>query len=127
MLSVSSLNYLWFINSKNSQDSAILSSVQKIYDNLDSLVFDIKENSRNQKEIHYFIQSLSENIRELATLGRQQEKKLSTFLSTQLNTQASILELTSSLSKQGLIDKKTKTQLQNIEKNIKQLNSKLKK
>ena len=116
-----------FVGSSNKLDSSTLGSIQKIYDNLDSLVFTIKETSRNQKEIHYFIQSLTEHTRELATIGRDQEKKLSTFLSTQLNTQASILELSTQLSKEGVMDKKTKLHLQNIDKGIKLLITKLKK
>ena len=116
-----------FIGSNKSLDTATLSSIQKIYDSLDSLVFTIKETSRNQKEIHYFVQSLTEHTRELATIGRDQEKKLSTFLSTQINTQASILELSTQLSKEGVMDKKTKLHLQNIDKGIKLLITKLKK
>ena len=116
-----------FIGSSNKLDSSTLVSIQKIYDNLDSLVFTIKETSRSQKEIHYFIQSITDHIRELANVGRGQEKKLSTFLSTQLNTQASILELSKKLSKEGVMDKTTKLHLQNIDKGIKLLIAKLKK
>ena len=115
-----------FVNSSNI-DNTTLSSIQKIYDNLDALVFAIKDTSRNQKEISYFIQSISEQIREITNLGREQEKKLSNFLSTQLNTQNNILQLSSLLSKEGLIDKKTKLHLQNIDKGIKLLISKTKK
>ena len=74
-----------------------------------------------------FIQSLTEQIRELNKLNRDQEKKLSNFLSTQLNTQSNILELSSKLSKEGLMDKKTKLHLQNIDKGIKLLITKIKK
>ena len=116
-----------FIGSKNNLDAATLSSIQKIYDNLDSLIFTIKETSRNQKDIYYFIQSLTEQIRELTTLNRSQEKKLSNFLSTQLNTQASILELSTQLSKEGFMDNKTKLHIHNIDKGIKLLIAKIKK
>jgi len=116
-----------FIGSSNKLDSSTLVSIQKIYDNLDSLVFTIKETSRSQKEIHYFIQSITDHIRELTNVGRDQEKKLSTFLSTQLNTQASILELSKKLSKEGVMDKATKLHLQNIDKGIKLLIAKLRK
>ena len=116
-----------FISSNQNLDTATLGSIQKIYDSLDSLVFTIKDTSRNQKEIYHFIQSLTEQIRELNTLNREQEKKLSNFLSTQLNTQATILELSSKLSKEGLMDKKTKLHLQNIDKGIKLLITKIKK
>ena len=116
-----------FISSNQNLDTVTLGSIQKIYDSLDSLVFTIKDTSRNQKEIYHFIQSLTEQIRELNTLNREQEKKLSNFLSTQLNTQATILELSSKLSKEGLMDKKTKLHLQNIDRGIKLLITKIKK
>ena len=77
--------------------------------------------------INHFIQSLTEQIKELTTLNREQEKKLSNFLSTQLNMQASMLELSTKLSKEGLIDNKTKLHLQNIDKGIKLLITKIKK
>ena len=116
-----------FINTNNNIDTTTLYTVQKIYDNLDNLVFSIKETSHNQKEIYHFIQSLNNQIKELTNLNRAQEKKLSNFLSTQLNTQSSILQLSSQLSKEGLVDKKTKTHLNNIDKSIKQLITKIKK
>ena len=116
-----------FIASNQNLDHATIGSIQKIYDSLDSLVFTIKDTSRNQKEIYHFIQSLTEQIRELNKLNREQEKKLSNFLSTQLNTQLNILELSSKLSKEGLMDKKTKLHLQNIDKGIKLLITKIKK
>ena len=66
-------------------------------------------------------------IKDLSSNSRDQEKKLSNFLSTQLNTQSSILELSSKLSKEGLMDKKTKLHLQNIDRGIKLLITKIKK
>ena len=66
-------------------------------------------------------------MKELAKLNREQEKKMSNFLSAQLNTQSSILELSTKLSQEGLIDKKTKLHLQNIDKGIKFLATKIKK
>ena len=116
-----------FINTKSSLDNVALNSIQKIYDNLDNLVFTMKENSKNQKEIIFFLQSVTENIKDLTSIGRDQEKKLSNFLSTQLNTQSSILELSLKLSKEGLMDKKTKLHLQNIDRGIKLLITKIKK
>ena len=116
-----------FMNLNKNLNDITVNSIQKIYDNLDNLVFTIKETSRNQKEIYYFIQSLTDQIRELTSLSREQEKKLSNFLSTQLNTQSSFFQLSAKLSKEGLIDKKTKLHLINIDKGIKVLISKLKK
>ena len=55
------------------------------------------------------------------------DKKLSNFLSTQLNTQSSMLQLTNQLNENGLIDKKTKKIFENLDKGIKQLISKNKK
>ena len=55
---------------------------------------------------------------------RDQDKKISNFLSTQLNTQASMLQLTDQLNKEGLIDSQTKKYFENIDKGIQQLLSK---
>ena len=55
------------------------------------------------------------------------KKKLSNFLSTQLNTQGSILQLTTELSKKGLVDSETKKILKNIDKGIQLLKSNSKK
>ena len=112
-----------FINSSSS-DPIALSAIQKIYDNLDSLVFALKETSQNQNQIFSYMQSLAEQMKDLNANSREQNKKLSTFLSTQLNTQSSILELTAQLNKEGLIDKKTKKNFENIDKGIQQLLSK---
>ncbi|PPR47722.1 MAG: hypothetical protein CFH19_00332 [Alphaproteobacteria bacterium MarineAlpha5_Bin9] len=108
-----------FINEGNNLSKTTLSSIQKIYDNLDSLVFSIKESSRYQKELYNSLKSLSEQLHEITKYSRDQEKKLSNFLSTQLNTESSILQLTSRLSKDGIIDKKTKLILSNIDKSMK--------
>ena len=116
-----------FIVSQGSIDSATLSSIQKIYDNLDSLVLTMKESTNSQKQIFYYIQSLTDQIKELTSHGREQDKKLSNFLSTQLNTQASMLQLTTQLSQEGVMDKQTKIHLQNIDKGIRQLITKIKK
>lgn len=108
-------------------DNSALMAMQKIYDNLDSLVYGLKESSQNQDQVFTYIKSLSEQIKELNKNSREQDKKLSNFLSTQLNTQSNILQLTNKLTKDGLIDIKTKKYLQNIDKGIQQLNSNSKK
>jgi len=92
-----------FINSSSS-DPATLLAIQKIYDNLDSLVFVLKESSQNQSQIFSYMKSLTEQMKELNNNSRDQDKKLSNFLSMQLNTQASMLQLTDQLNKEGLID-----------------------
>ena len=90
-------------------------------------MFSLKESSNNQSQIFTYMQSLTEQIRELTTHSREQEKKLSNFLSTQLNTQSSILQLTTELSKKGLVDSETKKILKNIDKGIQLLKSNSKK
>ena len=109
-----------FIN-HSSFDSSTLSAIQKIYDNLDSLVFALKETSQNQSQIFAYMQSLTNQMKDLNTNSREQEKKISNFLSTQLNTQSSILQLTSQLSQEGIIDKQTKKYFENIDKGIQKL------
>ena len=97
-----------FVEQKSTSNNNTLIAVQKIYDNLDSLVFSLKESANNQSQIFSYMKSLTEQLRELTNSSRDQEKKLSNFLSTQLNTQSSILQLINLLSKDGLLDSKTK-------------------
>ena len=105
----------------SSSDSSTLSAIQKIYDNLDNLVYTLKETSQHQSQIFSYMQSLTEQMKELNVNSREQDKKLSNFLSTQLNSQSNMLQLTSQLSQEGLIDKQTKKYFENIDKGIQQL------
>ncbi len=73
------------------------------------------------------MKSLTDQMKELNANSKDQEKKISNFLTTQLNTQSNILQLTSQLNKEGLIDKKTKKYFENIDKGIQKLLSKSKK
>ena len=73
------------------------------------------------------MKSLTDQMKELNANSKDQEKKISNFLTTQLNTQSNILQLTSQLNKEGLIDKKTKKYFENIDKGIQQLLSQSKK
>jgi hypothetical protein len=109
-----------FINSPSS-DSSTLLAIQKIYDNLDNLVFVLKESSQNQSQIFNYMKSVTEQMKELNNNSREQDKKLSNFLSTQLNTQTSMLQLIDQLNKGSLIDTQTKKHLENIDKGIQQL------
>ena len=109
-----------FIKSHPS-DGSILPAIQKIYDNLDSLVFTLKENYNNQGQIFSYMQSLTDQMKILNANSRDQDQKLSNFLSTQLNIQSSMLQLTSQLSEEGIIDKETKKYFANIDKGIQQL------
>ena len=111
----------------SSSDPSTLSAIQKIYDNLDNLVYTLKETSQHQSQIFSYMQSLTEQMKELNVNSREQDKKLSNFLSTQLNSQSNMLQLTSQLSQEGLIDKQTKKYFENIDKGIQQLLSNLKK
>ena len=108
-------------------DPSTLSAIQKIYDNLDNLVYTLKETSQHQSQIFSYMQSLTEQMKELNVNSREQDKKLSNFLSTQLNSQSNMLQLTSQLSQEGLIDKQTKKYFENIDKGIQQLLSNSKK
>ena len=109
-----------FINTSSSDPSALV-SIQKIYDNLDSLVFVLKESSQNQSQIFNYMKSLTEQMKELKNNSREQDKKISNFLSTQLNTQTSMLQLTNRLNEEGIIDSQTKKYLENIDKGIQKL------
>ena len=109
-----------FITSSSS-DHSTLAAIQKIYDNLDSLVFTLKETSQHQGQIFSYMQTLTEQMKDLNKNSREQDKKLSNFLSTQLNIQSNMLQLTSQLSQEGLIDKQTKKNFENIDKGIQQI------
>jgi biopolymer transport protein ExbB/TolQ len=111
----------------SSSDPSTLSAIQKIYDNLDNLVYTLKETSQHQSQIFSYMQSLTEQMKELNVNSREQDKKLSNFLSTQSNSQSNMLQLTSQLSQEGLIDKQTKKYFANIDKGIQQLLSNSKK
>ena len=111
----------------SSSDPSTLSAIQKIYDNLNNLVYTLKETSQHQSQIFSYMQSLTEQMKELNVNSREQDKKLSNFLSTQLNSQSNMLQLTSQLSQEGLIDKQTKKYFENIDKGIQQLLSNSKK
>ena len=108
-------------------DPSTLSAIQKIYDNLDNLVYTLKETSHHLSQIFSYMQSLTEQMKGLNVNSREQDKKLSNFLSTQLNLQSNMLQLTSQLSQEGLIDKQTKKYFENIDKGIQQLISNSKK
>tara|TARA_B100000029_G_scaffold272879_1_gene267668 strand:- start:2597 stop:3646 length:1050 start_codon:yes stop_codon:yes gene_type:complete len=115
-----------FIGKTNIDDKKTLLAIQKVYDNLDSLVFSLKESAKNQNQVFSYMQSLSEQLRDITNNSKDLDKKLSNFLSTQLNVQSDILKLTNELTKNGLIDTKTKKYLENIDKGIQKLTSSLK-
>ena len=116
-----------FISSDSAGDRNTFLAIQKVCDNLESLLHIIKKSSQNQNQIFTYMQSLSEQISEINKNSKDIDKKISSFLSTQLNVQSSMLKLTNELAKEGVIDPKTRQYLQNIDKGIKTLNTKIKK
>ena len=110
----------------NSKENITKQAIQKIYDNLENLVHVLKETSQNQKQIYTHLDALNDQLKQINKTSSESDKKISNFLSTQLNTQANILQLSEQLSKQGLVDVKTKKYLENIDKNILKLTTKKK-
>ncbi len=110
-----------FVSTNTSNDKNTLTAIQKIYDNLDNLVFSLKETAQNQSQIFSYMKTLTEQLSNLSANSREQDKKLSNFLSTQLNSQSNILQLTTQLSQEGVLDAKTKKYFENIDKGIQQL------
>ena len=110
-----------FMSTNTSNDKNTLAAIQKIYDNLDNLVFSLKETAQNQSHIFSYMKSLTEQLSNLSANTREQDKKLSNFLSTQLNSQSNILQLTTQLAQEGILDAKTKKYFENIDKGIQQL------
>ena len=96
-------------------------AIQKIYDNLDILVHILKETAQNQNQIFLNLQSLNEQLKQISNNSVDMDKKLSNFLSTQLNVQSSMLQLSNQLSKEGIIDSTTKKYFENIDKGIQEL------
>ena len=119
----SSPEFSKILKSDNTTDK----SIQKIYENLDNIVFALKETTQNQNQLYSNFEKLNEILKKINSNSVELDKKLSNFLSTQLNTQSSMLQLTNQLTENGLIDKKTKKIFENLDKGIKQLISKNKK
>ena len=102
-------------------------ALQKIYDNLDSIVYSLKQTSLNQNEINSNLSKLNNEIKNVNSHSADIDKKLSNFLSTQLNTQSSILQLINKINDQGILDSSTKKIFQDLNRSIQQLNAKNKK
>ena len=96
-------------------------SIQKIYDNLDNLVHSLKNTASNQNQIYLHLEALNDQLKKINKNAAESDKKISNFLSTQLNTQSSMLQLTNQLTKDGIIDSQTKKYLENIDKGIQKL------
>jgi len=112
------------INSSNNLNNQAL---QKIYDNLDSIVYSLKQTSENQNEINNYLKQLTEQIKNTNKNSTNLEEKLSNFLSTQLNTQSSILQIINKINEKGILDNSTKKVFANLNKSIQELIAKNKK
>ena len=98
------------------------SAIQKIYDNLDNIVNALKNSSENQIYISKNLDKFNQILDKINKNSLNLDKQLSNFLSTQLNTQASLINLTDSLSKNGILEaKKIKEYFLKIEKEIKKV------
>ena len=89
----------------------------------------LQESSKNQDQIFTYMKELTTNLDKLTNFMQDQDKKLSNFLTTQLNTQASMLQLTTKLTQQGVMDEASKKHLKNLDSGIQKLitiNKKLK-
>ena len=112
---------------KSSSDSLNQQALQKIYDNLDSIVYSLKQTAQNQNDINNNLTSLNEQIKNNNSYSAGIDEKLSNFLSTQLNTQSSILQLINKINEEGFLDNSTKKIFEDLNINIQKLNYKNKK
>ena len=116
-----------FLVNVNSSNNINNQAIQKIYDNLDSIVYSLKQTSENQNEINNYLIKLTEQIKSTNKNSADLEEKLSNFLSTQLNTQASILQIINNINERGILDDSTKKIFVNLNKGIQALIAKNKK
>ena len=114
------------LNSSTS-DNLSKQALQKIYDNLDSVVYSLKQTSENQNEINSNLSKLNEQIKNVNSNSAGIDEKLSNFLSTQLNTQSSILQLINKINEQGFLDDSTKKIFEDLNQSIQELKAKNKK
>ena len=108
-------------------DNLTQQALQKIYDNLDSVVYSLKQTSENQNEINSNLSKLNEQIKNVNSYSSGIDEKLSNFLSTQLNTQSSILQLINKINEQGFLDDSTKKIFEELNQSIQSLKIKNKK
>jgi len=111
----------------SSSDNLNQHALQKIYDNLDSIVYSLKKTSENQNEINSNLSQLNDQIKNVNNHSAGLDEKLSNFLSTQLNTQSSILQLINKINEQGILDNSTKKIFEDLNNSIQELNAKNKK
>ena len=111
----------------SSPDNLNTQALQKIYDNLDSIVYSLKKTSENQNEISKYLLELSNQIKNINNQSTKLDEKLSNFLSTQLNTQSSILQLINKINEQGILDSSTKKIFDDLNRSIQEFNANTKK
>ena len=104
------------------EDKSTTAAIQKVYDNLDKIISALKKSSDNQNKISNNFDKFTDIIDKINKNSSNVDKQLSNFLSTQLNTQSSIINLTDALSKNGILEaKKVREYFQNIEKELKKI------
>ena len=97
-------------------------AIQKIYDNLENLLSTFKKSSEYQTKISNNLDKFNEILNKIHSNSSSLDKQLSNFLSTQLNTQSTLMNLTEALSKNGILEaKKVKEYFQKIEKELKKI------
>ena len=111
----------------SSPDNLNTQALQKIYDNLDSIVYSLKKTTENQNEINKYLSELSNQIKNTNNQSTKLDEKLSNFLSTQLNTQSSILQLINKINEQGILDSSMKKIFDDLNKSIQEFNANTKK
>ena len=115
------------LNNKSSSGNLNQQALQKIYDNLDSIVYSLRKTSENQNEVNSNLAQLNEQIKNVNKHSAGLDEKLSNFLSTQLNTQSSILQLINKINEQGILDNSTKKIFEDLNTSIQELKAKNKK
>ena len=104
----------------NSETTSTTEAIQKIYDNLHVIVSALNKSSENHNQIANNLEKFNDVLNKINSNSSNMDKQLSNFLSTQLNTQSSLISLTDQISKNGILEaKKIKEYFQNIEKELK--------
>ena len=104
------------------EDKPTAEAIQKIYDNLENILSAFKQSSDNQTKISYNLDKFNELLNKINSNSSNLDKQLSNFLSSQLNTQSTLIKLTEALSNNGILEaKKIKEYFQKIEKELKKI------
>ena len=104
----------------NTETTPTTEAIQKIYDNLYVIESALKKSSENHNQIANNLEKFNDILNKINSNSSNMDKQLSNFLSTQLNTQSSLISLTDQISKNGILEaKKIKEYFQNIEKELK--------